>query len=258
MIQYTVHWQGSCGDTSSRAREIVLKVRTLGMFAFYGHSGWIPGPPPRKGGELIQLLVIQPRSVVSNDQLAAMVSSTTAQENLANRLHLAASGARAYLRQITGDFDPIRSLGHGYAWRSEVMVDSDLARFTQCYNEGTPEAFDRAVQIYQGEFLAGEDVECLQPLRVRLSCMYVDMLERLATDAFAGGRFGVALQRGLLLAQVDRSHEGASRLVMRCFSALERRASIVTEYNSLKSFLQTHLGVEPSAETRQLYYSLLK
>lgn len=235
----------------------VLRMRTFGVFSIFGPRGWEPGPPAKKGGELLQLLATYPRSVVTRDQLALASSKDVLPESIAHRLHLAASGARSYLRQVLAGFDAIRCVGHGYAWREEMLIDSDLSRFLGWYQQGTPESFFHAVDAYQGEFLAGEDAEWLQPTRVRCSCIYADMLERLALNALHDNRFADALYHALILTAVDRAHEGASRLVMRCFAALGRRASIVAEYEALRAFVREHLGADPSAETRRLYYSLI-
>ena len=87
--------------------------------------------------------------------------------------------------------------------------------------------------------------------------MYESMLERLADEAFSAGEFQEALSYGQLLLAVDRAHEGASRLVMRCFGSVGRRGRALTEYQTLHAYLRKHLQVDPMPETMKVIRSIL-
>jgi DNA-binding SARP family transcriptional activator len=88
--------------------------------------------------------------------------------------------------------------------------------------------------------------------------MYASMVERLANDAFDAADFERALHFGLELLELDRAHEGASRLVLRCFGALGRRSQAQREYASLRAYLHKHLGVEPMPETTALIRTIVR
>jgi len=232
-----------------------LSVRLFGAIAFGGASGWEPGPPRHRGGQLLEMLVTLPGAIVTLNAFADAFGPDIPRDRLRHRLHITASGARAYLRHLKG-YDALRTIGCGYALSEDIAVESDYKTFVNLYRTGSIESFARAIPLYTGELLAGEDDMWVQPIRARAAGMHVEMLERLAVDALASGRVAEALDYATSLAIVDRSHEATACLVMRCHAAMGRRMAVISEYESLKRFLLDHLGAEPSTETQNLYYSL--
>ena len=232
-----------------------LSVRLFGLFAFRGDRGWEPGPPRHRGGQLLQMLVALPGATVTLNAFADAFAPDVPRDRLRHRLHITASGARAYLRRLKG-YDGVRTIGCGYALSEDIVVESDYKAFVSLYRMGTIESFARAIPLYTGELLAGEDEMWVQPIRARAAGMYVEMLERLAIDALEAGRVAEALDHATSLAMIDRSHEATTCLVMRCHAAMGRRMAVISEYESLKRFLLDHLGAEPSPETQNLYYTL--
>jgi DNA-binding SARP family transcriptional activator len=106
--------------------------------------------------------------------------------------------------------------------------------------------------LYGGEFLAGETADWLQPMRVRCAAAYACALEALAQRAEAAHDYAGALSAGFKLQDVERGHEGATRLIMRCFAALGFRDRAELQYESLCDYLRQRLGVEPTLETTVL------
>lgn len=233
----------------------ILRMRLFGTVAFLGAKGWEPTPPPYRGGQLLNMLATSPGATITLDAFAEAFAPDVPRERLRHRFHITASGARAFLRGLTG-YDALRTTACGYAFREDVVVDSDYKTFVGLYRIGTVKAFARAVSLYAGDLLAGEDVGWAQPIRTRAAVMHVEMLYRLAADAYEGGRVAEALDYAASLAMIDRSHEATTCIVMRCHAAMGRRLAVIREYESFKRFLIEHLGAEPSLETQRLYYSL--
>jgi DNA-binding SARP family transcriptional activator len=77
----------------------------------------------------------------------------------------------------------------------------------------------------------------------------VRLLERLAEAAIAERDYDSALEWSLRLAESDRSHEGAARLVMRSLAASGRRGAALEQFDELLRYLRSHLAIEPSAQT---------
>ena len=92
---------------SCRDLNLGLEFRFLGQFSIRGPGGWQAGPSLKKGGELLQYLGIYPRRIATKDELAAAFWPELDPEAVAHRLHLAASGARGYLRRMLGASDAI-------------------------------------------------------------------------------------------------------------------------------------------------------
>jgi DNA-binding SARP family transcriptional activator len=80
-----------------------------------------------------------------------------------------------------------------------------------------------AVSLYDGELLDGQEGEWVRPARLRYAVMYASMVERLAREDFAAQQFEQALHGALELLEIDRAHESATRLAIRCFDALGQR-----------------------------------
>lgn len=233
-----------------------LRVRLLGQFAVCGFKDWETGPTRSRGGEILRRLVANPRGRVTLDDLSESLPEGLSYKAAIHRAQMAASGARAYLKSLFNGFDAIDFKHDSYGLDPLVIVCSDVEIFERLYAEGSISAFVRAIELYGGDFLAGEKVEWLQRKRVRLTSMYVDMLERLATDAFDSCRHVDGLRFCELLLSVDRCHESASRLTMRCLAALGLRPHAVAEFATLRRSLDARLGTEPNLETRDVYYGL--
>jgi DNA-binding SARP family transcriptional activator len=243
---------------SERTDGPVLRVICLGTFRIAGQGGWETAPRRKRGRELIQYLALHPNRGVSRQRLSELFWPDLDAQSVQHRLHIAVSGARTFLREILGGFDSIRCTAEGYAWHPGIRVVSDVARFVDLHRDGTTAAFKEAVELYGGELFEGDGGDWLQPARVRYATMFASMLERLADEAFAGECYEVALDCALELLGIDRAHEGASRMVMRCFAALGRRSRALAEYEALRTYLKRHLGVEPMRETAELIDAILR
>ncbi len=238
--------------TSHKEGRISLELRFLGQFSIRGAQGWQPGPSLKKGGELLQYLGTYPRRIATKDELAAAFWPGLEPEDVAHRLHLAASGARAYLRGRLDACDALISVPGGYAWSPNTTIGSDIERFLAYCKNRASQSLESAVALYGGEFLAGESADWLQPMRVQCASAYACALETLAHQAEASGDFPAALSAAFKLHDAERGHEGATRLIMRCFAALGQRERAECQYQSLREYLRARLGVEPTHETTAL------
>lgn len=236
---------------------LVLSFRCFGTFTLLGANGWSAKPTRARGREFLQYLVSHPNRFVSRDALAEAFWPEASIDEVGNRLHLAASGARASLREAIGDVDAIRCADGAYGWNPSIAVVSDLTRFTECYGDGSAAAMREAIGIYAGDFLANERGDWILPLRVRYASAYFTMLERLAREALARDDHAGSLDYGLRLRAEDPGHESAARLVMQCFAKLGRRACAIAEYEALRRHLRRGLNVKPTAETEALRSAIL-
>ena len=256
-----------CDQDSGRAAALwpqvrlpdhILRVKCFGDFCIAGTYGWEHGPQPKRGRELLQYLVLHPNRAVSSERLRQTFWPEIDAECVSHRLHVAASGARSFLRHILDGFDAIRCAAAAYSLHPAVYVQCDIAKFAELYRDGSNDALKDAVALYEGELFQGEADDWLEPARVKYATMYASMLERLANSAFTDGNFEASLDYGLELLSIDRAHEGASRLVMRCFAAVGRRGQALAEYQTLSAFLLKHLAITPMAETTCLIHSIMQ
>jgi DNA-binding SARP family transcriptional activator len=248
--------QVSANDHLIHAR--TLRVRCFGNFRVAGSDGWEHGPEQKRAREVMQYLVLHPASVASRERLTEFLWPGDTSDVVLHRLHAAVSGARTFLRRLLAGLNAIRCSDEGYSWCPEMRIESDAGTFADLYRDGSAASMKAAVALYGGELLEGQDAEWVRPARVRYAAMYASMVERLASDAFIARDFEQALHFALQLLEIDRAHEGASRLVLRCFDALGRRAQALGEYTSLRAYLQRHLGIAPMPETTELIDDIMR
>jgi two-component SAPR family response regulator len=234
-----------------------LHVKALGAFRVGGTRGGPQLPAPKRGRDLIAYLVTFPGRTATRDTLGEAFWPNLDSDTVTHRLHIVASGARNFLRDALNGFDALRCTSAGYSLHPAVRIASDVAQFFELQQAGTMDAFKHAVHLYEGEFLAGEQGDWIEPIRVKCATTHAGMLEKHADAALSYGEHQEALGYGLDLLAVDRANEAASRMVMRCFAALGRRGRVLAEYEALRAYLRKHLGLEPTAETRNVVRALV-
>jgi DNA-binding SARP family transcriptional activator len=239
------------------AATATLEFRFLGAFGVRSCGGWQCGPAPKKGREFIQYLGVYPHRVSTRDELAAAFWPALDFEVVSHRIHLAASGARVFLRRLCDGAEALQCVGSGYSWSPEVCVVSDVAQFIEHTKRATIESLHAAVDLYRGEFLAGETADWLQPMRVRVAAARAAALEVIIEDLLSREQYAAALSFGLDLIDSEPGHENGARLVMRCFAALGQRTRALEQYNHLKAYLAEQIGVPPTDETTNLAFKLI-
>ncbi|HTV91515.1 MAG TPA: bacterial transcriptional activator domain-containing protein [Verrucomicrobiae bacterium] len=235
----------------------VLRVRCLGTFTFRSDSVWHMGPAFKRGREFLQYFVSYPRAAASRETLVNAFWPSLDIDTAAHRLHIAAAGARAALRDAAPSVDGIRCVNGAYVWDPSIAIESDADCLLAASRGSSIEAMERAVSLYAGDYLAGEDAEWIYPLRVRCANAYAVILERLAEHAIAGGDWLGGLDYAMRLVEADRSHEGATRLVMRALVATGQRCAALAAYDALAKYLQLHVGLKPTVQTCDLWKSIL-
>jgi DNA-binding SARP family transcriptional activator len=233
--------------------EQTLTLRCLGQFRMLGRDGWQQGPPLKKGREFLAYLVTHPRRVAAKEKLIEAFWPGVDGDEGTHRLHLAASGARCSLRTLLPRTDPIQSVPGGYFWNPCVRIASDIDSFLAYAGTCTVASFESGVSVYNGEFLAGDRGDWIEPLRTWYASRHLDMLVHLAYDAADRRDYTKALEYGLRIMENDPGHEAGVRCVMLCFASVSRRSAALMHYEGLKSYLIRHMGVEPAPETTALW-----
>ncbi|MFN8487412.1 MAG: BTAD domain-containing putative transcriptional regulator [Caldilineaceae bacterium] len=194
------------------------------------------------------------------------------------------SSARTNLRQALYQLRLVMGDGEGEAnlflinrqtlqFNRAMAVNCDVARFTalltQCasHNHAHLEecatclhALRQAVDLYQGEFLAGFTIDDSAPFeewrRIKQEQFHLQALEALTTLADVDETNGVLeraqqyVRRQLFL---EPWREAAHRQLMRLLARQGQRAAALAQYQGCRQVLAAELGVEPSVETVHLY-----
>ena len=118
--------------------------------------------------------------------------------------------------------------------------------------------------LYQGELLEGvaPDApafeEWLVPERERLREQAIEAMAKLLVHQRSAGALEAAVQTGLRLFALEPAQESVHRAVIRLHLRLGRRGAARRQYQVCLDTLQRELGVEPEAETQQLYQEILR
>jgi DNA-binding SARP family transcriptional activator len=239
----------------------VLKVALLGTFEARLGSGAAITFARRKSEALLAYLALHLGQTQARDKLAALLWGEASDERARHSLRQALVTLRRALPGqaaacLVEEGDTIR-LDPG-------AVEVDVALFERLAAEGSPEALERAAALYRGDFLEGIGVdeppfeEWLRMERERLRELAIEGLAKLLGLLARGGVIDRAVQVAVRLLALDPAQEPVHRTLMRLYAQQGRRGTALRQYQVCVETLERELGVEPEAETRQLYRELLQ
>ena len=147
----------------------------------------------------------------------------------------------------------------------------DVGEFQAAFYRGFPGADEvvagelaRAVELYEGDFLAGflvnasaqfEDWLVAEQERLREAA--VQALRALVEHFSARGEYGAAMRYCRRLLAVDPLSEEAHRELMRLHVLAGRRREALVHFQELEALLERELDAGPMPETRALYDSIV-
>jgi DNA-binding SARP family transcriptional activator len=115
---------------------------------------------------------------------------------------------------------------------------------------GAAAAYERAVALYQGDFLADDPYEEWPGLvREQLLLTYLDVLDRLSGCYFGRHEYGACAALCRQLVQRDPCREDAHRRLMRCYARLGQPHLALRQYQACADALQAELGLDPDPAT---------
>src|SRR6266446_475329 len=238
-----------------------LILTLLGGFQARLEPGSALSLPTRKSQALLVYLALPLGQAHPRDKLAALLWGGIREES-----------ARASLRQAL--FAIRKALGEAEATAlrqdadtlalDSTAVDTDVAVFERAVGEGTAKALEQAAALYRGDLLAGLAVdeapfeEWLLGERERLRELALEGLAKLLAHQRKMEAIEAAIQTALKLLTLEPLQEPVHRTLMRLYAQSGRRGSALRQYQQCVSVLGRELGVEPEAETKQLYQEILR
>ncbi len=210
----------------------------------------------RKGRALLAILAISPSGSVSREKLAALLWSDRGEDQ-----------ARSSLRQtLTVLRKELGALGANLliadVQRVELARDTmeiDAVSIISLSKENDAPALRRAVNLYQGEFLADGEVsdpmfeEWLAGERSRFRDVMISILDRLLTLEPAVER--VALAKRLLA--LDPLREASHFFLMNAYADNGERSMALQHYSACRDVLKSELNVQPGQDIEQLRLRLM-
>jgi two-component SAPR family response regulator len=177
--------------------------------------------------------------------------------------HTALSRLRNALK--AGDDSPRLILVEvGEYWLDSARFSIDVDEFnlsiakarSATTSESAAEWYERAVDLYQGEYLQNLYYEWVFPERRRLAQAYLNALQELTTYYLSTHAPKQAIACAEKAIALDPLNEDLYCLSMRAYAELNDRASLARVYAELQSRLKTELHAKPMPETVRLYDEL--
>jgi two-component SAPR family response regulator len=153
----------------------------------------------------------------------------------------------------------------GEYWLDSARFTIDVDEFTSALakarvatNDVTAAEWnERAVNLYQGEYLQNMYYEWVFPERRRLTQNYLTALQELAGYYLSSQKPEQALVHLQKAIPLDLLNEDLYRSLMRTYSILGDRTKLARTYSELQQVLLNELNAKPMLETSALYQKLI-
>lgn len=209
-----------------------------------------------KAALLLANLAVQPGMAHSREKLMGLLWSERGESQARGSLRQALWALRRALEGL----EPCPLIIEGDTIALDpTAVETDIIIFEKLVADGSPDALQAAVALYQDELLAGirvrdpafEDFLCGE--RERLHELMVDACTRLMDHQLRAGTHGSAAHTARRLLKIDPLQEVAHRTLMEHYATKGQMSLALKQYQACREILQRELGVDPDAETERLY-----
>jgi DNA-binding SARP family transcriptional activator/predicted ATPase len=235
-----------------------IEIRLLGKFSIRVNDHEIRSLNARQKG-LIACLALHAPNPMHRSELAfklwADSSEKQALTNLRKALHQIKQGELIKADSRTLQLNPDIHLD-----LLDFTAALDTAERARRANDPKAEqtSLETTSALYQGDLLPNFYDEWLIPERERLRDKFIRAMDRLIALLEARQHYRDAIQHAQRLLQTDNLREDTYRTLIRLHALNNDRAAALNVYHTCAETLSKELGVEPDADTRELYERLLK
>ncbi|HEY3057573.1 MAG TPA: BTAD domain-containing putative transcriptional regulator [Chloroflexota bacterium] len=255
-------------DAAAGADEPPLFATFFGSFTVYRGRRRLAIGSSRPVCELGTYLMAHAGKSIARDALMDLLWPEVDPARAAHRLHVAVSDLRRVV-DAPGLTSLVRLQDDSYHIAA-CSVATDCELFEQhyqhgkrCQTEGDKEsagiAFQAALQLYTGEFLADHPyLEWAAQKRAHYAERHLGALTALCEGAAHRRDFDAVEEYARAILDVDNLREQAHRHLMRAHYYLGRRASAIRQYRACAKDLERELGAAPSLLTQQLHDAICR
>jgi DNA-binding SARP family transcriptional activator len=231
--------------------------------AFRDHpvEAWASG----RGRAVFEYLLVNRHTKVRRDRLMSVFWPEVSSEAARNSLNVAIHGLRQSLRTVAGDTAVVIYQDQAYFIEPTLDIWVDVENFEEQLKVGhqhlasaeplkAETAFEAAMWLYQGEFLADDPYEEWAIVtREHLRLCYLDALDRLSALRLNSGDYAGCVAACLKLLGYDSCREDAHSRLMRCYSRQGQVQLALRQYHTCAAALRTELNVAPALATTELF-----
>ncbi len=237
-----------------------LTVYTFGSLRVYFNDTLIDQWEGSRSRSLFRFLIAHRRVPVSKERLAALFWPDSEPDLARRSLHQAVYCLRQTFKRVMGETPVVLFVNGCYALASDLplWVDADvfeesITAARSAWSRGDIEsalrAYGRAIDLYQGDYMAEERYEDWAEERRRtLQAAYLEALHQLARVYQERGDYPTAIMLSQRALAVDSCDEDAHRVLIGCYAAQGLRHLAVRQYQICVATLKSQFGLSPSDE----------
>lgn len=239
---------------------MTLSITTLGQIQIKHNNRPVTGLVPRKKTEALLIYLASTPGQHSRLHLATLLWGDYPEDRALNNLSVTLSSLRKQLAPfLTITHDTLGINPTAALWLDSQELDNQTAPLPAPIPANLPR-MAAAVALYQGEFLAGfhlprapEFEDWMRFQQEKWQQRLLLLLEHLALAYQKNGQFTASETHLHHLLTIDPLHESAHRQLMSLFALKGERNAALLHYEKCRQILWGTLGIEPEAETIQLF-----
>jgi DNA-binding SARP family transcriptional activator len=237
-----------------------LTVYTFGNLRVYFNDTLIDQWEGARSRSLFRFLIAHRRAPVSKERLAALFWPDSEPDLARRSLHQAVYCLRQTFKRVMGETPVVLFVNGCYALASDLPLWVDADAFEESITaarsawsrgdiESALQAYGRAIDLYQGDYMAEERYEDWAEERRRtFQAAYLEALHQLARVYQERGDYPTAIMLSQRALAVDSCDEDAHRVLIGCYAAQGLRHLAVRQYQICVATLKSQFGLSPSDE----------
>ena len=246
-----------------------MRVDVLGPVAVVSADGAVTGQAlgGRRARVALVALALSSQTVAA-DRLASMIWGDELPATWDVALRGVVRGLRTVLAAIGGgEQHVIATVPSGYRLAPGIAVDvvradDALRSATELFSQGRHQAAldlaEPVTRLVGEQLLAGDDAAWLEPHRQAVDALALRALELVVDAASRLGNHHHAVSAARRAVALNSLDERAHRSLIRALDEAGDRAGAVQAYEQCRVMLAEQLGIDPSAETVEVYLAAMR
>ena len=245
----------------------VLQFGLLGVFSCreikdgQTKPGSVPDKQGKKALSFFQYLIVNHARRISSEELIDRFWPETDSSNPANSLKNMMFKTRNVLKLMFPEVrKPLLTLQGCFAWNPDIKVELDSEEFEQiCLSmrrqtgEAYLNALLRAVSLYKGDFLLGNDDEWAISLRRYYQTLYLDVCKMVLPILQEKERWAEMIGICERASGVGTGTDTFLAYEMQAFLAMGQPERAIEAYQAFREMLWREFEIEPTEEMEHLY-----
>jgi two-component SAPR family response regulator len=222
-----------------------------------------------KPRELLAYFITYPNTDVAREKVLEVLWPDADTQTTNHTLYNALWAVRSRINGLDADgaqHDYISFQSGGYRIEKELFW-VDAWEFDACVQQaeaveasdpvGAARLRERAIELYQGDYLDQTYYEWAEPERQRLRQVYLQTLRALVDYHAKGGHPERAIAHLVTAIEQESFDESLHRKLLTLYARVGDWPALVHHYESLEALLERDLGTKPDGKTQDLYHRLL-